>query len=908
MPSQLSALLVQDRVVSFRQMDAAVRLQEQQGGHIGTCLLELDAIDEGILLYYASKQLRVPAVERGALAEIDPAAVAAWGRERAREHRAVAYGYEDGKLLLATATPIATEAIDAFKRDAQINVQQRIALELRIEEALHAAYGEPLDARFAALTERYPSEVAMRGDAIAPAGVAERATGSEPSANAALDGQLAGLTWSMPQWSGFVASSVDRDAMLLATLGFVGKFFDRRMLLVLSPTTVRGFALQMEGETRRPIARYETSVVAESTLARMHNGDSYFIGAAADAGLSGLFEHLGVAPPVDVIVMPIRVGKRAAIALVGDAGDKAINPKVLPIVALVARRLGAGLERLIRELKLRQSASLPAVHSEAPAHLSSTHARQPTAVQHAVSEEANRLLEQVQLPDGMPRTGTHAFTSRDWELPEAFGDDWPELQRAAAVHDDGIEDAAHHTAMLTPTGEVALQARDDAWDDADAIAEAIVSQRDAQITPVAGEAVVTTETPVEPLDARTMPASGKTRDLPTFEATGGYDAVPTDALPATPQPAATPRPAATLQPAATPQPATSERATPGPAGARPSGVHFARTEQVSGALPAVAPGTAAHRRPIDLDVELPGVLQDEPVAEPDERELAIAASTLSAPSEALVEWLDSEDERIRNAAFVELLNRGSAAFDAVLEAFPGPLRVERATSRRSTRVPLEEHGPLVYLCGLQVLSLRERLRALLLSDDANARYYAARLILQAADPEATPAMVSSLFDADAQVREVALTHVKTFLPMSDRGAILSDIRRRFAIADTWVVEAAAAAAAELLDTDAVPLLIETLNAESTHTRQRAASALSRITFQDFGANAKHWERWHRQSGAGSRIEWLLEAMVSKDWKVRDNAARELRHMPRLVVNYHPDLNRPALEAAVPIVERYLRGR
>jgi hypothetical protein len=51
MPSQLSALLVQDRVVSFRQMDAAVRLQEQQGGHIGTCLLELDAIDEGILLY-----------------------------------------------------------------------------------------------------------------------------------------------------------------------------------------------------------------------------------------------------------------------------------------------------------------------------------------------------------------------------------------------------------------------------------------------------------------------------------------------------------------------------------------------------------------------------------------------------------------------------------------------------------------------------------------------------------------------------------------------------------------------------------------------------------------------------------------------------------------------------------------
>lgn len=866
-------------------MDAAVRLQEKEGGHIGTCLLELDAIDEGILLYYASKQLRVPAVERGALASIDPDAAAQWGEERARTHRAIAYGYEDAKLLLAVTEPLPRATIEAFQREAQVKVEQRVCLELRIHEALHTLFGLPLDDRFAELAERYPSEIATRAVA---------------SAAPAVDGQLAGLTWSMPQWSGFVSSSVDRDAMLLATLGFVGKFFARRMLLVLSATTVRGFALQMEGETRRPIARFEGTFAPGSTLERMHQGDSYFIGSVADAGLEGLFEHLGVAEPRELIVMPVRVGKRAAIALVGDAGDKAINPKVLPILALVARRLGAGLERLIRELKLRHSASLPAVHSEAPAHLSSTHARQPTAVQHAVDEEANRLLEQVEIPEqAMPRSGTHAFTSRDWALPDDFGEAWPDLQRAPAVPDDGVEDAAHHTAMLTPTGEVALQASDEDWDDADAIAEAIVSQRDAQVTPVAGEAVVpdapSTQpepnlAPARPDDALAMPASGKTRDLPQFDQTDGYAAVATDAL----HP-----PSEGAPPAA--------KATPGPATGRPSGVHFARTEHQSGSPP-VAPGTAAHRRPIDLDVALPGVLQDEPVSEPTAQEVAIAESTRSAPAEALVEWLEAEDDVLQHAAFVELLNRGAAAFDAILEAFPGPLRVARATARRSARVPLEEHGPLVYLCALQVLSLRERLRALLPSEDANARYYAARLIVQAADPDATPAMVGSLFDSDAQVREVALAHVKTFLPMGDRGAILSDIRRRFASTETWVVEAAAAAAAELLDTDAVEPLVRTLHAESMHTRQRAASALSRITFQDFGANAKLWERWFRQAGGGSRIEWLLDAMVSKDWKVRDNAARELRQMPRLVVNYHPDLARPALEAAVTTVERHLRSR
>lgn len=896
MPSQLSALLVQDRVVSFRQMDAAVRLQQDDGGHIGTCLLELDAIDEGILLYYASKQLRVPAIEPDALASIAPDAAGMWGRERAEAHRAVAYGIRDGNVLVAVVEPLPADVVSSFQSEHQLGIEQRVALELRVAQAAQVAYGLPMDDRMTDLAERYPAAigVARRGSGLLEASVgssgAERQTEmlSPAKPAPAADSDLAGLTWTMPQWSAFVTTSTDRDAMLLATLGFVGKFFSRRMLLVLSPDTVRGFALQMDGEPRRPVARFERSFDADSPLARLYEGESYFVGALSSSGLAPLYEHLGADVPADVLAMPIRVGRRAAIALVGDAGSRNVNPKVLPILSLVARRLGAGLERLVREMKLRRSASLPAVGAEAPDHLSSARAAQPTDVQRVVDAEANRLLEQVEPPDGPLRDGMHSFTSRDWELPDDFEAPWPDLQRARPEAADAeADESAHHGAMLTPTGEVGVQPDDPGWDDADEAAAAAAPGAAAPATTRDDAPAVTT------------------RELPAEAGTGGYAAVGRSAerMPGTTGSIEAITNTARLEAESGNRPA----AAPGPSLARPSGVVFSRREEDSGSLP-IASETSTHRRAIDLDVEMPGVLQSEELPEASEREIAIAESVASSPSEALVEWLDGDDADMGKAAFLELLNRGPAAFDALLEAFPGRLRVDRTRDGKTgPKTQLEEHSPLVYLCALQVLSLRARLRPLTRDDDPDRRYYAVRLLNQAADPEATDAMIGCLFDDDPQVRETALDHVETFLHMTDRATVLRDIRRRFASDESWVTEAAITAVARLVDTDAVPSLIRLLDHESDHTRQRAAQALSRLTFQDFGANRKAWERWQESAGGNSRIEWLLDAMVSKDWKVRDNASRELRTRPRLVVNYHPDLGRAALEAAARAVERHLRS-
>jgi hypothetical protein len=100
----------------------------------------------------------------------------------------------------------------------------------------------------------------------------------------------------------------------------------------------------------------------------------------------------------------------------------------------------------------------------------------------------------------------------------------------------------------------------------------------------------------------------------------------------------------------------------------------------------------------------------------------------------------------------------------------------------------------------------------------------------------------------------------------------------------------------------LPDLIELLGHPSL--QERAAAALTRIAFLPTDLDAASWTKWHKAHGPDGRLAWLLDAMIHKDRRVRDNAAKELRMTPRLTVNYHPDLDRDALESARRTVQRF----
>lgn len=903
MPSLLSALLVQDRVVSFRQMDAAVRAQQRDGGHIGTCLLELEAIDEGILLYYESKARQVPSADLEAFAKIPRSAVEAVDSAWALRHKACPVGFDGDALLVASVEPLSPEAIEELGRPAQ----ERVGLELRVMQALHALYGAPLDARFAALLDAHPASV----------GVVE--SDPEPAAPGppAEEEELPGLSWPLERLSSFLAASDDRDALLMASLGFLGKFFARRMFLVVGRSTLRGHALHMPGKPARPIAKAELPLEG-GQLSALVSGDSYFLGTCEEAGVSALYDHLGVSTPPDCLALPIRVGPRAALLLLADNAAQPVDHRALPIATVVVRQLSAALERLIRTIKSRHTSAIPGVNAEAPAHLSADAA----PIHEEPSRVTQELLLRVEGQAAGVTAGLNAFDSTEWALPEDW-DDVDALQTAPehgparqtrlfgafeqpqrrAIDPDPVSERESIEAPTTRLPEVAPEPppteRVVVDDGGEALTEKIV---------VAGAV---------DLGASTSPLKGRATTQPTPNAAVKAPTRPTSSV--TPQHAkAEPPSRQTLDPPARAQetkPAGEPSVNGGDAHAtRPTPsqdvapaaqpVTYNRDSGDHDSVP-VTPGTSSYRRAVELDVSMPGVLQTNATPAPMSREQrAIAEAIFEAPNDVLAGWLDDEDEARANGAFVELLNRGPRAFDALYEAFPGPLRVDRRAESATDRTPLEEHGPLLWLCALQLLSFRTHLTTLLTSEDDNARYYATRMVLQAADPMAIDDMVERLFDHDAQIRTIALHFVSIFLDHDVRDRVLERIRASIPSREAHEAEYAIHASTDLGDLLAIPQIIEALRHKSVHTRQRAAQALSQLTFQDHGLSAKQWTKWYQRVGTQPRLTWLLEAMVDKDWKVRDNAAKALAELPRLMINYHPDLNRAARAQAAEHVRAY----
>lgn len=1058
MPTKLSALLVQDRVVSFRQMDAAVQRQQALGGRIGTNLLELGHVDEGILLYYVSKQRHVPAMDNNAWLDVDPDALAAWDAEQAVALMAVPFAIAGGALQVAVTDPLPDEFVAAFRQDSGLEIEQFLALEVRMWQALGTLYGADVPPRFAQLAERFPVPMRTRdGRVEAHRGHIVPGTTADPDARVSdrrppefdIDGDhIPGLAWRPDELAAFFEASNNRDQMLLAALGFVGKFFPRRALYVVARNGIRGFAIQLPGQPQRPIERVEMPTAPESALGRIIAGGSFYFGPLDESGAAPLYDQLGIARPPDVCVVPVQVGPRAVLLLVADGGDSPIDPQGIPVTFLAVNGLSGGLERLIRRIKLRRSAAFAIVSTpsddDAPPE---QRTRDDAAV--AAELHAAAITQRIEILDKLESSGAQRpvpspnvqrLPTEGWDFDglEAFelaaaraatpagvevgNDDGPDTAEPAAapagidpgpidvtgpeatvegaadtpaesaasatgealaapesappveeapvrepsisgvVHvvdaptiGDAPGDVAARTAFYSPVGGVPAASEhafdvelpsNEGLDSEDELSKTLTmfeldgaadfrvaddpgaAEEEGELDAAADEGelddeqtrVKTDRQAGEPggfADAEDAAAAADAADAAAADAAAAVDdddagaAAADDVDEGT---AVAPRPtdSGALSGIVARLPSSPSAASYGYEN-RVTGqlsiVAFRRREEDSGPQPAVPVGRL---EAIDLDVRLPGVLQPPLIREPaNAEETAFRDRVLAAGDEQLIEWLTSPDPALSGAAFVALLDRGQEAHDALMAHFPGPLLVERRAAQSVMQPkPLERHGPVVWLVALQLRSILPRLYEAARSPDADTRYYACRLLQQAGDAAALDTMADLLFDVDPQIRDASLQFLENHLPERGRAEhpVTIAIRRRLLATEPWVVDTAVSAINRLRDSGAVPDLLAILDHPSDRTRQKAAQALSRLTFQDFGVNRKRWERWYRKNGMDSRRDWLLEAMVDREWKVRDNAARELRSYRRLVVNYHPDIDKGAREVARRAVHRFLYGR
>ncbi|AUX31669.1 MULTISPECIES: HEAT repeat domain-containing protein [Sorangium] len=302
---------------------------------------------------------------------------------------------------------------------------------------------------------------------------------------------------------------------------------------------------------------------------------------------------------------------------------------------------------------------------------------------------------------------------------------------------------------------------------------------------------------------------------------------------------------------------------------------------------------------------------------PSERRAAVSpspASELRAEYSSLVQHVLAGGEA-GSRAFAELVRNGETAISIVAARFPGPLRVDRQRFREqlagpdgaasvAAAPPASQCGPLLELIvairrpALPFMTVRSA------SPDPEVRFWATHVLGELPYPEAANALLPRLFDDNVAVRRIAVRSAALLIAAPPAGGpILQGLdhiardreespARRLTAIDTM---------SEIRSGSSVPALVSALSDPHDAIVEAAARALTAITREDLGRDARKWMAWWSRNGERHRIEWIIDALTHEKPAIRRAAIDELKGITREYFGYYEDLPRQEREAAQ---ERY----
>lgn len=152
--AKLGQLLVARGWITVQQLTRALKNQNVAGGRLGTCLLEMDALSEDLLLKGLSEQLGVPATEMDDLRNVPEEVRDLIPEKLARRLHAIPFQVESGRINVALLDPRNLAAQDELAFASGKRVKIYVAPEVRVLEALDRYYGEECPSRLARIAER----------------------------------------------------------------------------------------------------------------------------------------------------------------------------------------------------------------------------------------------------------------------------------------------------------------------------------------------------------------------------------------------------------------------------------------------------------------------------------------------------------------------------------------------------------------------------------------------------------------------------------------------------------------------------------------------------------------------------------------------------------------------------------
>jgi hypothetical protein len=152
--SKLGQLLVARGWITVQQLTRALKNQSVVGGRLGTCLLEMDALNEDLLLRGLAEQQGMPGAGVDDLRGIPEEVRDLLPARLAKRCRAVPFRLSGGALDVAMADVRNLGCQDEIAFATGKRVRVHVAVEIRLLEALEKYWDEECPARFAHLLDR----------------------------------------------------------------------------------------------------------------------------------------------------------------------------------------------------------------------------------------------------------------------------------------------------------------------------------------------------------------------------------------------------------------------------------------------------------------------------------------------------------------------------------------------------------------------------------------------------------------------------------------------------------------------------------------------------------------------------------------------------------------------------------
>ncbi|MBP9145502.1 MAG: hypothetical protein KBF21_08430 [Thermoanaerobaculia bacterium] len=136
-------------LLSGAEVEIALSRQANEGGRLGTCLLDTGLMDEATLLAALGAQLHAATVDGATLAAVPQSNATLLPARAALVARAVPLARNGRTLEVAMLDPGSMRLIDELSAVSRMIIVPRLALEVRLTECLERLYDQTISGRLA---------------------------------------------------------------------------------------------------------------------------------------------------------------------------------------------------------------------------------------------------------------------------------------------------------------------------------------------------------------------------------------------------------------------------------------------------------------------------------------------------------------------------------------------------------------------------------------------------------------------------------------------------------------------------------------------------------------------------------------------------------------------------------------